>query len=144
MNQGFTTSSSTPRSARICWVREDTARKINATLDRLALVIDVLQETAGGDAIPGTRGLREGAEASLEEILHHLSRLPRQAGADPESLPGPEEEHAMTWLVGKTPHRWLPPGTIVRITEIIRRLLPERPIRDGKPNTPDRSYPNTD
>ncbi len=144
MNQKTPNSSSGEAPTKICWVREDIARKINATLDRLALVIDVLRETVGGDAIPGTRGLKEGAEASLHEIIHHLSRLPRNPAANPHSIPGPEEEQAMIWLTGRARHHWLPPGAILRISEIIRRLLPERPGSNDRNTPPDPSPPRTD
>jgi len=111
-------------SPKICWYREDTARKINATLDRLALVMEVLQETRNGDVIPGTRGLRQGAEAALQEMLSHLARLPVEPVTLESFEIGPEEEHALSWVSGHPSSQCLPPGTGLLIQRFIQRLLP--------------------
>ena len=119
-------AATTPETGpKICWSREDTARKINATLDRLPLIIEVLQETQSGDVIPGTRGLRQGAEASLEEMLSHLSRLPVETVALGSFKVGPEEQHALSWITDHANNHCLPPGTLILMQRFIYRLLPQ-------------------
>ena len=104
---------------------------INNSLQRLPLVLDILDEIESGD-LPGDEDLRHGSHQAVHRMVERLRRIepPHMAKHDPP--PEREVELANTWLLGDRPKKLLPPTLYEELCRLIRKLMPGDPGMMGK------------
>jgi hypothetical protein len=105
--------------------REHVAQTINGSLQRLPLVLEILEEiqetTEGG--LPGDDDLRHGSIRAVHTMAERLGRI----DPAPVVASGPistAEEIAGEWLLGERPRRLIPHPLLEKLAELISRLLP--------------------
>ncbi len=105
--------------------REQIALTINGSLQRLPLVLEILDEIheTKGPGLAGDEDLRHG---SIRAVHTMVERLGRMAPA-PVVVTGPvsaAEQIASEWLLGERPRRLIPEPLLCQLSATISRLLP--------------------
>ena len=105
--------------------REQVAQTINGSLQRLPLVLEILEEiletTEGG--LPGDEDLRHGSIRAVHTMVERLGRIapaPLVVIGSPTSA----EQIANEWLLGERPGRLIPEPLLEQLAASITRLLP--------------------
>jgi hypothetical protein len=105
--------------------REQVAWTINGSLQRLPLVLEILEEIqeTKEPGFPGDEDLRHGSIRAVHTMVERLDRIAPAPVvlSDPIST---AEEIACEWLLGDRPRRLIPEPLLERLTELISRLLP--------------------
>ena len=106
---------------------------INVSLQRLPLVLDILDEIESGADLPGDEDLRYGSHQAVRSMVERLQRIdPNQSAAHAQPSAG-DMEIATTWLLGERPKKLLPPTLYEELCRLIGKLIPQEPgVMDGQ------------
>lgn len=102
---------------------EHLALKINRSLHRLPLVLEVLDEIHGsGGTYPGDHEMRNGAVQAVSSMIDNLRRIkptPTTCTYSSEAV-----QIAREWLRGALPEKLLPAEIHGELSTVLRELIP--------------------
>jgi hypothetical protein len=106
---------------------------INNSLQRLPLVLDILDEIETGADLPGDEDLRHGSHQAVRRMVERLQRVEPNHMATNDQPPARELEIANTWLLGERPKKLLPPTLYEELCRLIQKLIPgDTAMMDGQ------------